>query len=465
MPAATLGDPQTSNPRLPLAIASAATFLAFLDVTIVNVAFADLRVSFAGASLSELSWTVTGYALVFAAFLAPVGRLADSLGRVRVFAAGLGVFGLASAGAALAPGIGWLVGARLLQGGGAAAMIPAALSIVLAASPPQRRLRAVGAWAAAGSLAAAAGPVLGGVLVDALGWRAAFWVNVPLAAVLLLAARGLRGGRGGGTSRVDVLGLALIGAGVGSLVGGLAQAGEWGWLDLRTVILLAVGLALTVVAAGRASRSANPAFAVGLLRVPALGLAAAGSFFIGATLFAWLLFGVLFLTRVWGYSVLEAGLASGPGSLFSVVGSVVASRLAARVPAGTLIVVGGVLQGLVAAFLAVSVDPAAQFLTVWLPAGAVSGIGIAFMIVGASGAAAVATPPAEFAAGTGLMIAARQLGGAIGVSLTASMLTLAAVPLDGFRLVFATCGAWAVPAALVGLVLARREVADKVAAR
>ena len=174
-----------------LAIASAATFMAYLDVTVVNVAFPDLAADFENASLTSLSWTVSAYALAFAALLAPSGRIADLAGRRSVFVGGVGAFAQASTLAMLAPSVGGLIVARLLPGAGAAAMVPAALGIVLATAAPESRMAAIGAWGAAGSLAAAAGPTLGGILVDGFGWRAVFALNLPLAALTIVAA--LRG--------------------------------------------------------------------------------------------------------------------------------------------------------------------------------------------------------------------------------------------------------------------------------
>lgn len=155
-----------------LAIASGTTFLGFLDVTIVNLAFPDLGRDFSGASVSELSWVITAYAVLFAALLAPAGRLADLVGRRRVFLIGTAGFTLTSVGSALAPTIESLIAARALQGSTAALMIPSALGLVLAETPPELRRTAVGVWAAAASISAAIGPSLGGLLVDAFDWRA-----------------------------------------------------------------------------------------------------------------------------------------------------------------------------------------------------------------------------------------------------------------------------------------------------
>lgn len=448
-------DASATSSRLPLALASAATFLAFLDVTIVNVAFADLRSSFPTATLATLSWTITGYALAFAALLAPLGRLADTIGRIQIFRAGLAVFGLASLAAAVAPNLELLVAARVVQGGGAAAMIPSALAIVLAATEPERRVRAVGSWAAAGSLAAAVGPVLGGVLVEVFGWRSTFWVNVPLTAALVVATGKLPVLARGSARLPHPIGVLTITVGLAAVVGGFAQTGPWGWGDVRALGLIVGGTVVTVGALLHAWRSDAPAVDVQLLRVRRLATAVTTSALIGAALFSWLLFGVLFLTRIWDYSVLEPGLASGPGSLFSVVGSVIAARHAERGRAGLLIAVGGVLMAGVAVVLATATPESPHYLAFWLPAGAVSGVGIAFMIVGASAVATAATPPEAYAAGTGLMIASRQVGGAVGVAIAASLLVQPPELLQGFRYVFAACGVMAALTVLTGLALAR----------
>src|SRR5688572_21687558 len=174
---------QKVRPGLVLAVTSLATFLSFLDVTIVNIAFPAVRETFPGTSLADLSWVFTTYNLVFAALLVPAGRLADLAGRRRVFLAGLALFGLASAACAAAPSAGALVAARGLQAVAAALVAPASLALLLTAFPPERRGAAVGLWGATGGIAAAAGPALGGLLVHAFGWRAVFLVNVPVVAV------------------------------------------------------------------------------------------------------------------------------------------------------------------------------------------------------------------------------------------------------------------------------------------
>ena len=210
-----------------LAVASGAAFLAMLDATVANLAVADLRHDFPGVAVGDLSWVITIYAITFAALLAPGGRLADVVGRRALLAAGAALFTTMSIVAAAAPSLGVLLIARGLQGAGAAAMIPASLAVVLADTPPERRAAAIGVWSAASALAAAAGPVLGGVLVDVAGWRSVFLITIPAGLALMAGTQVLPmpGVRTGDRGRLpDLVGVALLAAGVGALALGVSRA-------------------------------------------------------------------------------------------------------------------------------------------------------------------------------------------------------------------------------------------------
>src|SRR3954471_15494882 len=174
-----------------LLVTAVAVFMAFLDVTIVNVAFPSIHVAFPGASLAGLSWVLDAYNIVFAALLVPAGRLADLLGRRRLFFWGLAVFMAASALCGVAPSVGFLVFARVLQAAGAAALVPTSLGLLLPEFPLERRATATALWGAVGGVAAATGPSLGGVLVAWQGWRAVFFVNLLIGLPALLPARRL----------------------------------------------------------------------------------------------------------------------------------------------------------------------------------------------------------------------------------------------------------------------------------
>ena len=218
-------------PFLVLLVASFGAFLAFLDSTIVNVAFPDIAASFPGTSIGDLSWVLTAYNIVFAAFLVVAGRLADLFGRRRTFIVGVAVFTAASGLCAVATSVEALVAFRVLQGIGAAVLVPASLALVVEGYGPARRAHGVGLWGAAAAIASGLGPPIGGALVEAADWRLAFLVNVPLGLVaMVLARRCLVESRAAGRRRTpDLRGALLLAATLGLLTLGLVQGPEWGW--------------------------------------------------------------------------------------------------------------------------------------------------------------------------------------------------------------------------------------------
>src|SRR5437870_2447438 len=235
----TSATPTRSSPLL--RIAAAASFVATLDAMVLYVAFGTIRRDFPDVSAAALSWILSGYTIVIAAGMIGAGRWADRLGRRRVFLAGMGVFTVASAICAVAPGVGVLVAARVLQGFGAAALTPASLALILRAFPKSRVPQAIALWGAAGALAAALGPTIGGLFVEAWGWRSVFVVNVPIGiATAILGPRLLDESREAkGSPLPDLVGTAAVTIGVVLLALGIVQSDEWGWRDLRTVGALA----------------------------------------------------------------------------------------------------------------------------------------------------------------------------------------------------------------------------------
>lgn len=442
-----------------LVAASGATFLAYLDVTVVNVAFPDLAVSFPGAGVETLSWIITAYAVAFAALLAAAGRLADRSGRRGVFLAGVAAFTVASALAAAAPSVELLIAARLIQGAGAAAMIPSALGVVLATSPPDRRAGAIAVWGATGSLAAALGPSLGGVLVDAFGWRSVFVLNLPFAALIVaVTVRRVAVIAGDGGSRPDLLGTVLLTVGIGATVVGLTQAGPWGWDDPRSLALLVGGALLVAGAVRRSLRSGSPAVDVRLLADRPFALATVAAALTGAALFAWLLFGVVFLTGVWGYSISETGLAVTPGATTAMLASLLAGRWAQAGHGTRAIVLGGALFAMTGVGLALATGPSPSYLAVWLPAGLLSGSALGMMMTGVVTSAAATLPPRHFAAGTGLNLTARQVGGALAVALAVSLVgSTGAEP--RYDRVWVLCAIAGALCALAGAALGRTSAA------
>ncbi len=227
------GNRQSRVPRIPglLLVASFGAFLAFLDATIVNVAFPSIRASFPGTTIGNLSWVLNAYNIVFAAFLIVCGRLTDLLGRRRAFVTGVVVFTVSSVLCGAAPSVGFLVAARVVQALGAALLVPASLALVVEAFPEERRAHAIGLWGATAAVAAGLGPPLGGALVELGGWRWAFFVNIPFGvAAAWVAHRELVESRAPGRRRLpDLRGAALMAAALGALNLGIVKGSDWGW--------------------------------------------------------------------------------------------------------------------------------------------------------------------------------------------------------------------------------------------
>lgn len=447
-----------------LALAAGAAFLALLDVTVVNLAIPALHRAYRATSVTGLSWVITAYATLFAALLAPAGRLADVIGRRTLYRLGVGGFALMSLVCAVSPSVPVLLVARALQGAAAAAMIPASLAILLADTPDERRARSIALWSAAGAFAAAVGPSLGGVLVHVFGWRSLFVINVPAGVGLAACAGMLPRTAGSGTRLPDLLGTALLAVGIGMAALGLSQGSVWGWGDPRTIVALAGGVVGATGAVQRSRGMPTPAIETSLWKHRTFALANVASLLYGASLYAWMLLGVLVLTELWHYSELQAGLAMTPGALTASLAAIGAGRRAASARVTT--VTGGLVMAAVGLLLATTLPAHADFLGYWLPIGLVLGAGMGMVTTGTSTAAALSLPPRTFAAGTGLNQAARQVGGSLGI---ATLATLVRAGGDGgastFEHVYLFCALTVLGAAAVGtrLVVRQTPVAARVA--
>jgi len=309
------------SPRTVLAIASLGAAVAFIDATIVNIAFPDIAHSFPGTSLSTLSWVLNAYNIVFAAFLMAAAGIADLLGRRRVFVFGLGLFTVGSLLCAIAPSAGALIAFRVLQALGAAFLVPSALALVLNAFPHTRRSHGVALLSAVGAAAAGLGPSLGGLLVSAANWRLVFLVNIPIGvAAALLARRRLAESRAPGRRRLpDLPGTLLFAIAIGALVLAVVKGQDWGWGSPRVIGCLAVALAFGAVVFRRCRRHRAPVLDLSLLRIRTVSVANAMMVIGAAGFYGYTLANVLFLTGVWGYSVLQAGLALTVGPAVAVV--------------------------------------------------------------------------------------------------------------------------------------------------
>jgi EmrB/QacA subfamily drug resistance transporter len=438
------------------AVVAIAVFISILDLFIVNIAFPDLRRDFPGTGLSGLSWVLNGYAIVFAALLVPFGKLGDVVGRKRVFQAGLLTFVAGSALCATAPSVEFLVCARVLQAVGGAAITPNSLGLILPLFPPGQRATAIGAWAALGGVGAALGPPLGGVLVEA-SWRWIFLVNLPLGlAAAFLAQRRLGEIKDPRTALPDGVGALLLAASVALLTLGLVQGPDWSW-DARAMGSFAAAALLAVAFVARSARHPAPVLELELVRAPAFALASAASLLFFAGFAALLISGPLFLTQVWGYSILEAGFAVAPGPAVAAVAAVISGRLADRVGPGAVGAVGGLLFGVSSLWLVTRLGAQPDYAVAYLPGQLIGGAGVGLILPSFTAAAAATLPPERLATGIGAQTTFRQIGAAVGV---AAWVALVGTPapadaLDAFRQGFGFMGACAVAAGLTMAVLAR----------
>ena len=403
-------------------IVVAGVFMASLDLFIVNIAFPDIAADFDGASLPALSWVLNAYAIVFAALLVPAGRWADAFGRRRIFLTGLAVFALASLACALAPSVEGLVAARVVQAGGAALLLPTSLGLMLPEFEPQQRGVAIGIWAASGGVAAAAGPPLGGLLVE-VDWRLVFLVNLPVALLALFAgARTLREIREPGALRPDVLGALLLVGAVAALTVGIVEGPSWGWGSARVVGAFASSALLFAGVGRRSLDHPSPVIDPAMLRIRGFGIAVGASvvFFIGFA--AMLLSGVLFTTGVWGVDVLTAGLMLAPGPAMAATFSIPSARLASRVGYRVTGLLGSLLFALAAAWWLTHVTATPDYAGDYLPGMLVSGIGVGLLLPTLTGIAAGSLPPARFSTGIAVVTMGRQIGSALGVAVLVALL-------------------------------------------
>ena len=402
-------------------IACAGAFLAFLDTTIVNIAFPDISASFAGSGRDALSWVLDGYFVVIAAMLVPAGGLADRFGHKRVFLYGLAGFTAASLLCAIAPSLELLIAFRVLQGVGAAMIVPTSLAIVLDSYPLERRATGLGLWGAAAAAAAAIGPTLGGALVDLADWRLVFLVNLPLGLAALVAGRRRLLERPiRDTHLPDLPGAAMLAMGLALITLAIVEGNDWGWTAAPTLGSLAAGLALLVGVVARSRRHPRPIVEPELFAHRSFGIGNLGSLLFAASFFSLILGNVLFLTSIWGYTVFHAGLATIPGPALSTMVAGPAGKLADRfghravIVPGTLFMAAGIM-------VLRSAGPDPDWLGLWLPGSSLTGIGIglAFPTLGSAAVRDIADD--RFATASAVNAAFRQVGAVLGTAILVAM--------------------------------------------
>jgi EmrB/QacA subfamily drug resistance transporter len=408
---------------LALALLATVQFMVVLDIAIVNVALPSIKIDL-GFSQEDLQWVISAYALFFGGFLLLGGRIADLLGRRRLFVAGLILFSAAS----LLSGLAWsdsaLIVARAAQGLGAAVITPAALAILMTTFQEGReRNTALGVWGAVGAFGAVAGVLLGGILTDALSWEWIFFINVPVGAIaFLLTPTLLSESRDASVKSFDAAGAVLVTGGLSSAVYAITQAGQKGWLADQTLAFFGVAVVMLAAFVAWERRHPEPLMRFGILRTRTVTGANVAGFILGTATFSMFLMLTLYMQQVLGYSAMKTGVGylavAGTAILWSAVAAQLVTRAGVKpvLVAGMIALTGGLLY-----FTQVSVG--GSYLADLLPGFLLIGFGLGFSFVPISIAALAGVEPSEAGLASGLINTSQQIGGALGIAALSTIAT------------------------------------------
>ena len=444
-----------------LVIAAAASFMAALDTLVVTTALTTIRLDF-GASIEQLEWTVNAYNLSFAVLMMTAAALGDRFGRRLVFAAGLGLFSVASAACAVAPDVGWLIAARAVQGVGAAIITTLALALVSTAFPPERRASALGIFFAITGLAVAGGPLVGGAIVEGIEWPWIFWLNVPIGLALVPLALRRMPESFGPDSGVDIRGLALITAGVFGLVWGLVRGNIAGWDSFEVVATLAGGALLVAAFVAWELRAREPMLPMRFFRSRAFSAGNAAIFFALASLFCGVFFLAQFMQTALGSGPLEAGLRLLPWTATLFFVAPVAGALVDRYGERPFLVAGPLLQAAGMGWIALIADPGMAYAEM-IPALILAGVGVSMSFPAAQNSVVGSVPEAAIGKASGVNMTMRELGGVFGIALSVAVFAGAgsyaspAAFSDGFVAAMGLSAGLSLTSAICGAALPRRR--------
>ncbi len=448
-------------------VASIASFLVSLDTTMLFAAFDALRRAFGDASAADLSWVLNAYTVVYATMLIPAGGMADTYGRKRVFLFGVTLFLAASAACGLAPSVGWLIAARVLQAVGAALLTPASLSIVLAAFPQSRRAVVVSVWGAVGGLAAAVGPSAGSFVIDTFGWPWAFFINLPLGGFALWRGTSLlvESARPAERRRVDGVGMALLMLAVATVTLAIVESDAPSWSRAELVQLVLTGLIAAGAFVAWARRTPTPLVDLTLFDHPTYRFVNAATLVFGISFSMMFLAFFFYMMGIWHFSLPQAGLAVTPGPLMVMPTAIVTGRLATRLGHRRFLVGGSLLYACSSLWFLLVPMTEAHYLSHWLPGLVMSGIAVGLVLPSLSAAAVSRLPAAHYAVGSAVNQATRQIGSALGVAITVALLGhdhLQRADFDAFYLLH---GSFALLTALLCLPVNTNPKTDDVASQ
>jgi EmrB/QacA subfamily drug resistance transporter len=436
-----------------LAVCCVAQFMVVLDVSIVNVALPKMRTDL-DLSPTGQQWIINAYTLTFAGFLLLGGRAADLFGRRRVFLLGLGVFTACSLLGGLAQNGGSLIAARAVQGVGGAILAPATLSLLTTTFiEPAARRRALGAWSATAASGAAAGVLAGGLLTDLLDWRWVLLVNVPIGVALIAAAMAsLSESKADTRPSLDIAGAVTVTGGLALLVYGIVSTDTRSWDSPATILTLLGGSALLATFIVIEARTANPLVPLQVFRLRSVAAANGIAVMLGAALFSMFFFLSLYLQQVNGYSPLKAGVAFLPLALATLTGALSAPRLVTRMGVRRQLIIGPVLAAAGLAWLS-QLSTGDGYFAHAFGALVITGLGLGLTFVPMTIAATADVPLHQAGLASGLINTTRQIGGAVGLAVMATIAAQASSPTAGYDRAFWICAAALVIAAALARAL------------
>jgi EmrB/QacA subfamily drug resistance transporter len=451
---------------LTLAAVAFGLFMIMLDNTIVNVALPSIERDL-DIGISELEWVVNGYALTFAVLMLTGGKLADFLGRRRIFIVGLAIFTLSSLVCGLATSSHMLIGARVVQGSGSALMNPATLSIITATFPPRQRGAAIGIWAGVSAMALAIGPLVGGVLTEQIGWSWIFFINVPVGIIGIVVARLVitESRDMSHEQRLDLPGLLASAIALFALTYGLIEANNYGWISARILSLFAIAVLFFVCFIVLELRQRVPMLDLSLFRNSTFAGANATMMLVALAMFGVFFFVSLYLQNILRYSATEAGATFLPMTLLIILIAPIAGRFADNVGSRWLMGAGMLLVG-GSLLLFSRLDVNSDFWNI-LPGLLTGGVGMALAMTPTTAAAMGSVPVDQAGVGSAVLNSMRQVGGSLGIAVMGAIVaSYLDVPrtdprapgqfVDGFQHALVVAAAIAFAAAVVAVLTVRK---------
>jgi EmrB/QacA subfamily drug resistance transporter len=458
-----------NSPRAVLALTGTALFMIVLDNLIVASALPSIERSL-NSPLSSAEWILDAYILSFAVLILTGAALGERFGRRRVFIAGLVIFTAASAAGALAANVGQLVAARAIQGAGSAILMPLTLTLLTNAFPAEKRGTALGIWSSIAGLGVAAGPVVGGLITDALSWHWIFWINVPIgAAAALLSPRLLAESRGA-RDPIDLGGLALVSAGLLGVVYATVRGNALGWLSAETLAAYGAGTLLLIAFVAFELRKEHPMLPMRLFRNARFSISNATGFLLHFAMFGAFLMVIQFLVEVRGESPVMSGVWTLPWTIMPFAISPIAGRIGQRTNPALPAAIGMALLGFGTIELAIELSAATTPLAM-VPAMVFIGIGIGLTLPHIAALAMGSVPPADIGKASGTLSTARQVGSVVGVAVAVAIFQAAGPAsshvdiANGISHAFAAAGVAALAGAALSLLIVPRVAATLVARR